>query len=368
MFRRSLSLAVMAGLLPLGAIASPPDIIETYIRARTEVAPSAARIQDTPTFLAAYLTQPSSPYSDLIASPDDLNEVWWSDYTRRLLGHEGDPEAALALLQKAAGLTKARPGIEVTVTAADAANYRGAEAAAAAIKAGIDLDIYNHALDLNHPHVTAAAGQAVALQMLREQMNRYPADQYESHGVRTDVFVRVMSARSHDEVSEDDDRYLGAILRFAMDLAHTSSDHLPTIYRVARIAASYKDRAGYFGAPLCSGDGPSPNMPTDYATALADHRPLCFKAATDRGVHAWFREELRLEASGLRIHENHHNGWSRLIYWIGVILPLADVVSLLEFTNAAIAGDLVESGGLAAEEGEIVVGRASKLTCGIRKP
>lgn len=360
---RSLPLAIAVGLLPFTAIASTPDVIETYVRSRASVETSPERFQDTPAFLAAFLAQPASPYSELIDTPTDINELWWIDFTSELLGRDGDSEAALALLQKAAGLTKARPGIDVTVSTEDIATYRGAEAAAAAIKAGIDPDIYGKALDLNHPRITAAAGQAVALQILREHIRRYDADEREARGIRADVFARVMSAPNKYSVREDDDRYLGSLLRMAVEQPYTQGDALPTVYRVARTAASYKDRTGYFGSPLCTGSGAAQHMPTNYVDALADHRPLCFMAATDRAVHAWFREELRLEASGERIHENHHEGWARLLHWLGAVLTLADMASLLEFTNAAIAGDLVETGALAVEDGEAIAERNSHLIC-----
>lgn len=368
MFRRSLSLAVLASLLPAAAAASPPDVMETYTRTRAEVSEPGERIRDTPAFLATYLVRPSSPYSDLVAGPNDLNEIWWGDFTERLLGEGGDPEKALAVLQTAAGLTKARPGIDVVVTAEDVARYRGAEAAAGAIKAGIDVDIYNKALDHNDPRVTAAAGEAVALQILREQMARFSADELEARGIRADAFARVMAAPSASVVTEEDDRYLGDVLRQALEQPHTPADGLPTIYRLARTAASYSDRAGYYTSQLCEGTKPAAHMPMNYADALEYHSPLCFMAATDRGAHAWFREQVRLDAARAWIHENHHTGWSRLVFWLGAILPLADMISLFEFTNALVADDLVEAGGLDASEGEDVIARSNRLVCGAHKP
>lgn len=367
MFKRIIHLACAATLVPATASASPPDVYREYAMAKGGSGQASLALPGTAEFLAAYLDEPTSAYSTLVDRPNDLNEVWWFNFADVVAPGTEDPrQAALAALQLATGLTKARPGVDVQVGDDHADRYRGREAAANAIKAGVDSDIFWKACDFN-PRISAAAAQATALQFLRERSQSVPQSQWEERGIRADVLYRYLAATSAAEVTEDDDRYLGEVLSYALAQGEPSPTGLPAVFRVARLGAAYSDARGYYGRRLCvEGAAPDPGMPTELAEALANDRPLCFAAATDRAVQAWFRGQVRLDASGERIHENHHEGWHRLAYWLGAVIAFADFAVFLEGTNALVADELAESGVIPADEASSVTERVRQLTCGVR--
>ncbi|MGF6493788.1 hypothetical protein ABIE56_001972 [Luteibacter sp. 621] len=367
MVKRVICLACTASALSAAALASPPDVYREYARAKASSGQPFQALPATAEFVGAYLSDPASPYSALVEHPTDTNELWWFEFADAVASGDQDPaNAALTALQRATGLTKARPGIDVVVDMEHTRLYRGREAAANAIKAGIDPDIFWKAWDFN-PRISAAAAQATALQFLRERMASVPRSQWEQRGIRADVLHRYLVATQAADVMEDDDRYLGAVLSYAMAQGDPSPSGLPAIYRVARLGAAYSDARGYFGSPLCvDGIRPAPGMPTQLSDALADDRPLCFTAATDRAVQAWFRNQVRLDASGERIHESHHDGWRRLAYWIGSVLAFADFASFLEGANALVADELAESGVIDASEADGATERLRQLTCGVK--
>jgi hypothetical protein len=361
--------ALCAGLfLSVAASATSVDVYAEYVKARSSMPSGSAddRFPDTASFLGEFLKDPSSPYSPLAKKPASIRAPWWNDFARRIV--PGTPDArdlALGRLQRFMGLTKARPGIEIAGAEEKAAAFNGREAAASAIKASVDADIFWKARDLNGT-ISAAAAHAVAMQLLRDAMRDSPQDSWEAQGLKADVLQRMLTTDSPDFVSEEDDRYLGDLLAYAIQTRQASSPGVQAVYRVARVAAAYTDAQGYFGeGGFCQNDEPRTDQPTD-ATALDDHRPLCFIAATDRGVHAWFRGQLRLDTSGARIHENSHNGFERVAYWLGAVLPVVDLVAFVELANAAVADELVEAEAVEASEAEDIRGRAERLACGVR--
>ena len=360
--------ALLAALLPAVALAAaPPNVYSEYAKARAAYGSHATPFRDTPAFLAAYLQDPRSAYSELVDKPDDTNALWWFDFADAVVPGATDPAAAaLASLQRATGLTKARPGIDIAVTDAQAAAYHGREAAAGALKAGIDVDIFWKARDLNGGQITAAAGHAVAMQMIRDSSRATPPVEWDARGIQVDVLQRLLATNRPDTLREDDDRYLGAVLNDAIAQNEVSPTGLPTIYRVSRVAAAYADAKGYAGSRLCSnGTAPHPVMPTDLVTALQDHRPLCFVAATDRATHAWFRGQRHADLAGLNFNVHHHEGWQRLGHWLGVVLAITDLATFFEAANASVANELVEAGTLEADAAEAAEARHLQLTCGV---
>ncbi|QWT19154.1 hypothetical protein KPL74_15550 [Bacillus sp. NP157] len=324
----------------------------------------------TPALLRMLLVDARSPYSELVAMPDMLNELWWEDFSSRIAPGQ-PPGSVLEALQWQLGLTKARPGREVDVSRVDAAAFRGVEAAAGAIKAGIPYDVFMKAWDMNPSGVTLAAHDAVALQLLREQMARTPRSMWPALGIESSVLDRYMAARSGDDISHDDAEYLVGIVTMALRSRDpgTGTDgkpRLPAAYRIARTAAAYKDIRGYFrGSPLCVNHDPNDDLPRD-ASAYDDNSPLCFVGATDRAVLAWYRSEWRLERQRIPIHENAHPTWHRAMLIFGLAMPLMDIAALVEFSEASVAGDMAETSGLEDAEAEAADARASSLSCGVR--
>lgn len=361
-----------ACLFPIAATAAippplPADIHRELVRFRADTGDVA---QGTAGLLRALLESPSSPYSEPTAEPYLVNEIWWDDFVPQV-DHGRGTEAVVNTLRWQLGLTKARPGKEIEVSPEQSIAFRGAEAAANAIKAGIDPDLFAKAWDMNPTHVTVAAHDAVALQIVREQMAAAPREAWPSLAIDPAVIDRYMRARNGGEILADDADYLSSVVSAAIQSGTSSTGadgtlQLPAAFRVARVAAAYKDALGYFGAePYCIGGEPSPRLATGPG-ALDDNRPLCFVGATDRGVLAWYREESRLDLSGARIHENTKEGWSRALTILGIITPIMDLAAFVEFAEAAAseqALDLEGSAGSAASEASQ---RLSRLMCEVR--
>jgi len=375
--KSSLGAALVAALLSASAVAAPLPRVDAYgafLREQIrQVGPAQALDTDTAQFVARFLDTPSSPYSALVEQPEFTNTVWWNDYvdTLRPLGIDG-ADAALATLQWQGGFTKARPGHEVTVSDAAVRAYRGREAAANAIKAGIDPDIFWQARDMSGTAITAAAGYALALQLLREAMATHAPADYGRAAIRPDVLTRYLGQTHPDRIPEADLRYLSDLLRGAIQrrdaaVTGTPGQRLPAAYRLARVTAAYADSKGYYSSrAFCANDAPAPGQPLG-ADALEADRPLCFIAATDRGVHAWFRRQLRIDALRLRIHENTHNGFAHLAHLLGTVLILMDFVSFVEIADALVADRLAVEGSIDDDTAALASERADRLMCRISR-
>lgn len=369
--------ALVAALLSTSASAEPPPSIDAYgafLREQIHhVGLSRALDTDTAQFVARFLETPNSPYSALIEQPMFTNTVWWNDYVDTLRPYGLDSaDEALATLQWQGGFTKARPGHEVEVSDAAVRAYRGREAAANAIKAGIDPDIFWQARDMSGSAITAAAGYALALQLLREAMAMHDPADYDRAAIQPDVLTRYLRQTRPDRIPERDLRYLSDLLRGAIELRDvpvtgTPAQRLPAAYRLARVAAAYADSKGYYSSrAFCANDAPAPGQPLGPEALEAD-RPLCFIAATDRGVHAWFRRQLRIDALKLHIHENTHPGFAHLTHLLGTVLILMDLVSFVEIADALVADRLVVEGGLDDETAALASERADRLLCRISR-
>lgn len=364
--------AVLFSASTAASAAAPVDAYNEYLAARIRIMGTTRAIEpDTATFLAQFLQTPTSPYSDLVGQPLVTNTPAWNEYLSAMQSAGvDDGDAALNVLRLQTGLTKARPGEEVALGPTAARDYRGREAAANAIKAGIDPDIFWKARDMSGTAITAAAGYALALQMLRDAVAANAPEDYARMAIKPDVLERYMNQMYPDNIPDADLRYLTTWLRGALDLRGapmngTAAQRLPAAYRLARVAAAYADASGYFTSKgYCQGNAARPGEPTG-PDALENDRPLCFIAATDRGVQAWFRRQLRLDMSGIPIHENSHHGLANLARIIGVVLLFMDMVSFIETADAFVTERLAAHGDIDEADAEIASERTSRLSCRI---
>jgi len=251
--------------------------------------------------LGELLAQPGSPYSQLLAVPSWSGEPWWASAAERIAPGALSSTEACAALQHQVGATKARPGHEVTVTPGSRRLYKGREAAANAMKAGIDADIFERAL-LRHPHrFTQAAAEAVAIQLVRDRAATTPVAHHLALNIRADVVGRYLG-RSAASFSLEDGHYVGELFRHAVRTGRPTFNErgerqIPAVFRVARVAAAYADRRGYSRAGgYCHGNAPAWKPLPASAKPLA-YRPLCFVAATDRAVYEWYLQKARFEAA-----------------------------------------------------------------------
>lgn len=316
------------------------------------------------TFVRQMLVEPASPYSDLIAEPAFTNDVEWPELLERISGGPLTSNEALAVMQWDLGMTRARPGVDIETKP----GYRHDFAAASAIKADVDPDIFWHVLDLTgYGHSAKGAGYAVGLQILRRQLAKTPDDRRIALNVDPDVFMRFMRARHFDEVTEYDLRYLSALVQQRLvhwragERTPAGRRELPIAYRIARTAAAYRDLEGYLAGYPC--DAAARPVEGTAGTGMAgDDRPLCFVAATDRAVHRWYLDEYRRQG---RVVPHIESGLARLARFAGTILPLVDLMGALEVVEALIADDLVAAEVISPAEAEFAAERADVLSCRI---
>jgi hypothetical protein len=372
-----LRLACLAAVFPTAAFAAPSTAIDVYrelIRHRSaEVGAERALDYDTRGFVSMFLENPDSPYSELRDDPPISNELWWYDFVDSLaIRGDNASDAALDMLRWQGGFTKARPGMEVVVDAPAARAFRGREAAANAIKAGVDSDIFLKAWDMNGRMTTVGAGHAVALQLLRDEIRNHAPETYEARGILPDVLRRYLKLDSPQRLTQSDEAYLADLLRFAISDRSFTIDaqgkrQLPAAYRVARVAAAYADAAGYFNPKgYCRGNAPRMGEATGQDATEYD-RPLCFIAATDRAVQAWFLRHMRREAALIRTAHGSFDETSRRVsLWFDTVLLLVDFAGLVEFGEAGLIDEMSAEGALAEEDAVFAEERANQLTCRIR--
>jgi len=253
--RRTFITALCLATMDCVATTANVDVLSHLQRERiARLGAADALAHSNAAFVRQMLVNPASPYSGLIAEPAFTNEVDWPGLLERIPGGPLTSHQALAVMQWDLGMTRARPGIDITIKA----GYRDDFASASATKADVDPDIFWHVLDLTgYSHSTKGAGYAVGLQILRRQLAETPEDRRIALNVDPDVFKRIMLARHFDEVTEYDLGYVSALVQ--RRLVHWSvgerTSHglraLPVAYRIARVAAAYRDLQGYEAGYPC---------------------------------------------------------------------------------------------------------------------
>lgn len=342
------------------------DIVTRFHQDRIERLGVPAAMEHTnATFIGSMLLDPGSPYSELDPSPRFTNEVAWAELVSSLPSPDIDGDAALAIMQWDLGMTKARPGVEVEV----ASGYRDPFVAASARKADVDADIFWQALNLTgNRYSTVAATYAVGLQILRAQIASTPEAERERLGIDAAVFDRLMAASHAGETQAYDLHYLATLVQFRLvhwqpgGKASTSRRNLPLAYRVARVAAAYRDTQGYVNGGPCQRDA-SPRLATAGTGTTDDDRPLCFVAATDRAVHRWYLREYRTQVSGFIPNQHIHDGLHKLLNVAAGIVALLDFAGFVESIEAQVAENLVQNDVLAADEALFTNERADLLSC-----
>lgn len=321
---------------------------------------------DGATLAREMLVDPASPYSALHDRPSFMNDVDWPSVAADVPGSPLSDDDVLAVLRWDLGMTRARPGVDVKT----GRGYRDPFIAASAQKADVSPAIFWHMLDvMGYRRSTQAAFYAVALQILRSQLDTVPRDRQAALGVDAAVYDRVIAARHADELATHDLRYLATLVQYRLvhwqggGRAATGLRQLPVAYRIARVAAAYRDAQGYVSAPPCQRDATA--APT-YAGSggNGDTRPLCFVAATDRAVHRWYLDESRREAAWVPPRPDT-NGLMKVAAVVGLVFPLLEMVSLFEVVDAVIADDLVGAEAIEASDAEAFAERADLLTCHI---
>ncbi len=308
------------------------------------------------------LTDPASPYSETVREPDFTNDAEWPEVLAGLPGNLSTA-SAVAVLDWDLGLTRARPGHDVEPHP----GYKDTFVAASATKADVDADIFWHMIDLTgFRHSARAATYAVAMQMLRDQVQATIPERRALLGIDEAVFSRVMKAAYLDQVSTYDMQYLSTLVQHRLihwqpgERSRSGLRALPTVYRVARAAAAYRDAQGYLGSYPCRPDA-TPVAGRAGTGVEGDDRPLCFVAATDRAVHRWYIDEAQRQA--IWVPEREHDGMLRLAGFAAAVLTLLDLAPLVEVVEAVAADDLVTAEWLTPVEADMAAERADHLFC-----
>lgn len=308
------------------------------------------------------LADPESPYSATVEEPRFANDVEWPEILAGLPGNLSTA-SAVAVLDWDLGLTRARPGRDVEPRV----GYRDTFVAASATKADVDADIFWHMVDLTgFRHSTRAATYAVAMQILREQVRSTAPERRAMLGIDEDVFRRVMAASYLDQIPHADMLYLSTLVQHRLihwqpgGRSTTGLRALPAVFRIARLAAAYRDAQGYVGGFPCKPDA-TPRDGDAGTGAEGDERPLCFVAATDRAVHRWYIDESRRQA--VHAPQRELSGMQRLAAFATAVLALLDLAAVVEIVEAIVADDLVTSEWLTPVEADLAAERADRLFC-----
>jgi hypothetical protein len=341
----------------MGLPMASATVLERMQAARLAQWGAAASLgHDDAWFASQLLAEPASPYSGPIERPEFTNETWWPDVLDTL-GEELSEATALAQLRTELGMTRARPGIEVTPRD----GFRDPFVAAHAAKAGLDSDIFWHVLDIfGFERSRYFASRAMGLQLLRESMAAVPAERQVAMGVYRDVLLRFQQATQPDDLTEHDLKYLDTLVQHRL-LHPGRGNDLPMTWRIARVAAAFRDAQGYSGGFPCL---PNATPRPRYAGSgdEGDDRPLCFVAATDRAVHRWHINDLRSVRLTGASERPSHVGFGVLV---GALLPVLDILALADVIEAAVADDMVTSGAMSRADAELMSSRSAMATCRI---
>jgi hypothetical protein len=312
--------------------------------------------------LSQLLVDPASTYSATVAEPAFVNDVDWPEILAGL-PVPLSTAAAVGILDWDLGLTRARPGRDVE----PGTGYKDPFVAASATKADVDADIFWHMVDLTgFLHSARAAPYAVAMQILREQIRGTAPERRAVLGIDEAVFQRVMKASHLDQVSHHDLQYLSVLVQYRLihwqpgGRSTKGLRALPTVFRVARVAAAYRDAQGYIGGFPCKPDA-TPRENHAGTGTDGDERPLCFVAATDRAVHRWYVDEAARQAA--RVPQREITGMQRLAGFAAMVLALLDLAPLVEMVEAVVADDLVTAEWLTPAEADMAAERADRLFC-----
>jgi hypothetical protein len=303
-----------------------------------------------------FLINPGSIYSEINKSPAALNTVEWN---WALNEFNQDNHINLTLEESArlfageAGLTKARPDREVDMRRRFP-GYLDTEdrlVVANATKARVDGDIfYKSASIFGRDYTTIAAKFAVATQILRDLTEQVePADQ-ERNGIRKDVLDRYLSAGVYDvhSIPEYDRNYLINLLHNRLRSTDYQSAGLrggdfvpPTQFRIARLAAAYRDWRGYLSNPPCFADGKNRDA--------EGSGNACFVNMTDKALYAWYKTQYTAQMAPHRPTDSG-SAWQKMAELLLPIAMIMDGLAAVEFLASLEAEELAVEEALTEEE------------------
>jgi hypothetical protein len=321
---------------PFACLASadePPDFVELLEERHAKEVPDRGDVDDE-VIERFMLVDPTFPYSELREPPSMLQDMWKSEL--EVVGI--DAREGYRQIARRYGMTKSRPGIDVQLD--PALGMYDPFVSAQITKAGVDPDIERQAIEHFRFHRSAiAANFAVAAQLLRDRIKRMDPADYEAAYILPDVLDRFMALSPTDEMTAFDGDYLESILSaetraFRPD-RKGGETVLPPQFRVARLAAAYHDRTGYFAMPPCLPSGGY--HPNNASTGGNDDtRQLCLVDATDRAVHQWYLGQYQAQIEGIKRYpddEPYTSGLQRLLRPIAIISEAVGIVSFIRFST-----------------------------------
>lgn len=328
------------------------------------------------------LPRASEPYGAPGDEPAFVNTTYWREMLTSLptvQDHSTTERQAMRALQWDLGTTKARPGRDIPHEAMNKVDrsrlypqHQDPLVVAGIAKAGVDADIFSAALAVTtDAHSTVAANYAVAAQIIRDRARAHPREAWPRMGIRAEIVDRLVASVIPENFADPDRRYLSLLIEQEARTRRVGLRNqyglraLPTTYRVARLAAAYRDGQGYALSTTfpCGPDGS--HQPGAGTQAPGDHRPLCFVDATDNAVYRWYADEVWSQAHPAWKASGEH-GWIALMFFaLSEVLFGVDIVPSPYFVEREIATELVDEGLVAEAEGDAAAESESLLTCRI---
>ncbi|NII56066.1 hypothetical protein [Luteibacter sp. SG786] len=335
--------------------------------------------------LAAWREQLSpragEPYGPPVDKPAFASEEYWLKMLASLptMKAHGAEQQAIRALQWDLGTTKARPGKDIPHEAMERVDlsrlypqHQDPLVVAGIAKAGVDADIFSAALAVTtDDHSTVAANYAVAAQIIRDRARAYPREAWPRMGIRAGIVDRLVASAIPEDFADPDRRYLSLLVEQEARTRRVGLRNqyglraLPTPYRVARLAAAYRDGQGYALASTfpCGPDGS--HQPGAGTQAPGDHRPLCFADASDNAVYRWYADEMWNQAHPAWKASGEHTWIALMFFALSEVLFGVDIVPSPYFVEREIAAELVDEGLVAEVKGDAAAEYESLLTCRI---
>lgn len=359
-----LSLAILASSTALAQRVGPPmgEIYQAWVTERLSKAPSYDVLSSDDLMISGFVNDVISPYAPLRSTPFRFAGRVWTSVLQKMLsrGYPMTLTEATEALAYDVGMTRGYAGLSDPLVPLP--SLEKPWAAEQIVKAGVSVDIARKALELAGEGAYAvAANYAVAMQVLVEKMACFTPERWDEIGLRSDVAARFMNAARLAEIDDFDLVYLSRLLQGELSswrpggLNIYGRRQLPTVLRIARVAAAYRDLQGYSHEP-CTESGVA-KAGVAATSPLENARTMCFVDATDRAVYAWYLKTIDAQMDPTRSNFITRQGDGMTLF-LHRVRPMWQGAFSNDVLRAGVSVELAES--LVADEVAITDDMASR--------
>ncbi|MCX4027574.1 hypothetical protein H0A36_19365 [Endozoicomonas sp. SM1973] len=209
--------------------------------------------------------------------------------------------------------------------------------------AGVDEDIYNVVKD-KIPGIAMRAKYAMAAQLMREQQQLIPENQWFINGIDATALANLTT--NGQTINAEDLHSLNDYLSFQLSQGNYQfKSKLPTAFRLVRLAAAYRNDAGFLFGAVCTKEGTH-----IYDQSYVDR--FCLSDMSNKQLYdRWFPRQLKFDHQRLKRSNQKPTFGQKLLELVGVFFAIDGLgAAFLDFFEAAEATELSEAGLLEQEE------------------